>query len=101
MSHKHDVPSEVKHDVCQTPETRMNKRVLKAMLVIAACTFGSVLIVKQPTPVSQRLVRITASYRTRVLSQNTYYSLVALNAVESPQPIAKILHNVYLDGLDN
>lgn len=81
----------------------MNKRVLKATLVffIAACTFGSLLIVKTSKPVSQRLVRITANYRTRVLSHGAAFGLPDLNAVETPRPIPKILHNVYLDGLDN
>ena len=82
---------------------RTNKCVLKAtlVLIIAACTFGSILIVKQSTPVSQRLVRITASYHTRVARHHPAYTLPTLDAVESPQPIPKILHNVYLDGLDN
>lgn len=80
----------------------MNKRTLKATLVLitAACTFGSILIVTQSSPVSQRLVRITATYRTRILNRDPSYNLPTLDAVEGPLPIPKILHNVYLDGLD-
>ena len=71
------------------------------LLVVAACTFGSILIVKQSDPVSQHLVRITASYRTRVPIQDLAEHLPSLNAVESPEQIPKILHQVFLDGLDN
>lgn len=78
----------------------MSKRVLLAtlLIIISACTLGSIVIVKQSTPVSQHRVHITASYRTKVSSHDPAYSLPILDVVESPQPIPKILHNVYLDG---
>lgn len=88
------------NDVVSTLKPRMNKRALLATLLIitSACILGSLVIVKQSTPVSQHRVHITASYRTRVSSHDPAYSLPVLDVVESPQPIPKILHNVYLDG---
>lgn len=72
-----------------------------SLLVVAACTFGLILIATQSDPVSQHLVRITASYRTRASSQGVAHSLPSVDTVASPEPIPKILHHVFLDGLDN
>lgn len=95
--HRHGTHS---NDVLPMHEPRMSKRVLLTTLVVitSACTFGSIVIVKQSTPVSQHRVHITASYRTRFSSHDPAYSLPTWNDIESPQPIPKILHNVYLDG---
>ncbi|KAL3136090.1 hypothetical protein ABBQ32_007113 [Trebouxia sp. C0010 RCD-2024] len=70
------------------------------LLVVAACTFGLILIVTQSDPVSQHIVRITASFRTRVSSQDVAQRLPSVDTVASPEPIPKILHHVFLDGLD-
>lgn len=67
------------------------------LFVVAACIFGSITIVKNPNPVSGHLVRITASYRTRIPTQG---GVQRLPSVHADHQIPKILHHAFLDGLD-
>ena len=80
----------------------MNKRCLAAALFLfVACVSGVLLFTTHAHRVPHRLVRIVFRENIRNNKQNAAHTFSNAEAVESQQQIPKVLHHVYLDGLDN
>ena len=81
----------------------MNKRYLTAALsLVVACTFGVLVITTNSFQGSQRLLRIVFREGNNSIHQSVDdRTAVGTATADSQQLIPKILHHVYLDGLDN
>ena len=80
----------------------MNKRFVTAALsLVVACTFGVFLISTNSFQGSHRILRIIYRKGTNSPRLTHARTIVDDPSADSQQHIPKILHHVYLDGLEN